>query len=265
VFNRVLIANRGEIAIRIARAASALGMESVAVFAPADALSLHTRFATEAHGIGAGISPRRPIRCAPISTSTRSSRRPRAAAATACTRATASCPRTPPSRSAARRRACASSARRPALGAVRRQGEGAHVRAARSRFRWCPGSDDAAAFRCDATALAQALGYPVMLKAAAGGGGRGMRAVEPAEDLAEAFARCQGEARAAFGDGALFLEKLVVRPRHIEVQVLGDAHGNVVHLFERDCSVQLRNQKVVEIAPAPNLDDACARASWPMR
>ncbi len=94
-----------------------------------------------------------------------------------------------------------------------------------------------------------------MLKASAGGGGRGMRAVTRPEEMDDAFARCQGEAEAAFGDRALFLEKIVPRPRHIEVQVLGDGQGNVVHLFERDCSVQLRNQKVVEVAPAPNLDD----------
>ena len=107
----------------------------------------------------------------------------------------------------------------------------------------------------EAKAKAKAIGYPVMLKASAGGGGRGMRAVTRPEEMDEAFARCQGEAEAAFGDRALFLEKIVPRPRHIEVQVLGDGQGNVVHLFERDCSVQLRNQKVVEVAPAPNLDE----------
>ena len=107
----------------------------------------------------------------------------------------------------------------------------------------------------DAKAKAKAIGYPVMLKASAGGGGRGMRAVTKPEEMDDAFARCQGEAEAAFGDRALFLEKIVPRPRHIEVQVLGDGQGNVVHLFERDCSVQLRNQKVVEVAPAPNLDE----------
>ena len=90
-----------------------------------------------------------------------------------------------------------------------------------------------------------------MLKASAGGGGRGMRIVTDPTEMDEAFARCQGEAQAAFGDNAVFLEKIVPRPRHIEVQILGDGQGNVVHLFERDCSVQLRHQKVVEVAPAP--------------
>ena len=106
----------------------------------------------------------------------------------------------------------------------------------------------------EAVAVARDLGYPVMLKAAAGGGGRGMRAVANASDMPEALARCQSEAEAAFGDRAVFIEKLVKRPRHIEVQILADSNGNVIHLHERDCSVQLRNQKVVEIAPAPDLD-----------
>jgi acetyl/propionyl-CoA carboxylase alpha subunit/acetyl-CoA carboxylase carboxyltransferase component len=106
----------------------------------------------------------------------------------------------------------------------------------------------------DALAVGRDLGYPLMLKASAGGGGRGMRRVDTAAGMVEAFERCRGEAQAAFGDGSLFLERVIDRPRHIEVQVLGDAHGAVVHLHERDCSVQERNQKVVEIAPAPALD-----------
>ena len=108
----------------------------------------------------------------------------------------------------------------------------------------------------EAAKAASEIGYPVMLKAAAGGGGRGMRAVHGPGDVAEAFERCRSEATMAFGDGAVFIERLVERPRHIEVQILADAHGNVVHLHDRDCSVQIRNQKVVEIAPAPGLDAA---------
>src|SRR5205807_3662496 len=111
-----------------------------------------------------------------------------------------------------------------------------------------PGSGTAIASAEEASAVAGELGYPVMLKASAGGGGRGMRLVEGAEQVAEAFERCRSEARAAFGDGSLFVEKVVARPRHIEVQILADAHGNVIHLHERDCSIQSRHQKVVEIA-----------------
>ena len=118
-----------------------------------------------------------------------------------------------------------------------------------------PGSPEAVETADDAAAVAGQLGYPVMLKAAAGGGGRGMRRVDAPGEIEVAYARCRSEAQAAFGDGRLFVEKAVDEPRHIEVQVLADSHGNVVHLFERDCSVQLRHQKVVEIAPAPNLDE----------
>jgi acetyl/propionyl-CoA carboxylase alpha subunit/acetyl-CoA carboxylase carboxyltransferase component len=116
-----------------------------------------------------------------------------------------------------------------------------------------PGSTQALVSVDETLAVAEEIGYPVMLKAAAGGGGRGIRRVDRPGDMAEAFARCQSEAQAAFGDGALFVEKLIVDPRHVEVQILADADGNTVHLFDRDCSVQLRNQKVVEVAPAPGL------------
>ena len=112
------------------------------------------------------------------------------------------------------------------------------------------GSTGAVADAAAAADVAAAVGLPIMLKAAAGGGGRGMRAVDRLEDIAEAFERCSGEAAAAFGDGTVFVERLVDRPRHIEVQVLADRHGSVTHLWERDCSVQQRNQKVIEIAPA---------------
>lgn len=117
-----------------------------------------------------------------------------------------------------------------------------------------PGSVEAVASAKDAATVAAELGYPVMIKASAGGGGRGMRLVEGATELPAAFERCRNEAQAAFGDGTLYIEKALARPRHIEVQILADAHGNVVHLYERDCSVQQRHQKVVEIAPAPGLD-----------
>ena len=114
------------------------------------------------------------------------------------------------------------------------------------------GSDAAVATAADARDAADALGYPVMLKAAAGGGGRGIRSVHSGDDVAEAFERCSSEASGAFGDGSIFVEQLIDRPRHIEVQVLGDG-ATTVHLFERDCSVQLRNQKMVEVAPAVGL------------
>ncbi len=118
------------------------------------------------------------------------------------------------------------------------------------------GSDGAVGSAGEAADVAAGIGYPVMLKAAAGGGGRGMRRVDDAGELSAAFESCQREAAAAFGDGALFVERLVDRPRHVELQILADTAGHVVHLHDRDCSVQLRHQKVVEVAPAPALDDA---------
>ncbi|MFT7648525.1 MAG: acetyl/propionyl-CoA carboxylase alpha subunit/acetyl-CoA carboxylase carboxyltransferase component [Candidatus Poriferisodalaceae bacterium] len=117
-----------------------------------------------------------------------------------------------------------------------------------------PGTVGAVGSAAEAADVIAEIGLPVMMKAAAGGGGRGMREVHEAADVARAFERCSSEAAAAFGNGAVFIEKLIVSPRHIEVQVLGDSTGNIQHLFERDCSVQQRNQKVVEIAPAAGLD-----------
>jgi len=107
----------------------------------------------------------------------------------------------------------------------------------------------------EAAEFCQQYGFPIIIKAAFGGGGRGMRVVTQASELEENFQRATSEALAAFGDGSVFIERFIQRPRHIEVQILGDEHGNVVHLFERDCSVQRRHQKVVEIAPAPNLSE----------
>ena len=250
---RVLISNRGEIAIRIARAAAALGMESVGVYAPADALSLHTRTSTRAEEIGNG-AVRDPVAAyldaeAQVAIAKQTGcdcvhpgygfLAENAPFATLCADAGLAFVGPPPAVLAlfgdkvrARQLACA---------------EGIAV---------VPGSDGAVASVAEASTAAEALGYPVMLKAAAGGGGRGMRVVASEDAMAEAFPRCQSEAQAAFGDGALFVEKHVPRPRHIEVQILADGHGNVVHLHERDCSVQLRHQKVLETAPAPGLDDA---------
>ncbi|HEY3799518.1 MAG TPA: carboxyl transferase domain-containing protein [Caulobacteraceae bacterium] len=251
MFKRVLIANRGEIAIRIARAAAALGVESVAVYAEADALGLHTRIADEARPIGAGGDPVKAYL--------------NVEALIAVARET-SCDCVHPgygflSENAGFAAACAAAGLafigpKPETLALFGDKVAARALAARLSVPTVPGSAEALADAGAARAMADAIGYPVMLKAAAGGGGRGMRRVERGEEMAEAFARCRGEAEGAFGDGALFLEKLVARPRHIEVQMLADATGAAIHLFERDCSVQLRNQKVVEIAPAAGLAPA---------
>jgi acetyl/propionyl-CoA carboxylase alpha subunit/acetyl-CoA carboxylase carboxyltransferase component len=248
VFKRVLIANRGEIAIRIARAAAGLGVDSVAIYPAADSLGLHTRVATESRAIGAAGSD--PVR-AYLDIE----------AIVAAAKA-AKCDCVHPgygflSENAAFAKRCAEEGLtfigpKPETLALFGDKTKARELAQSLGIPVIPGSG-AIATADDAAAVAKDIGYPVMLKAAAGGGGRGMRAVTNAGELVAAFARCQSEAEAAFGDGSVFLEKLVVRPRHIEVQILADASGDVVHLFERDCSVQQRNQKVVEVAPAPGL------------
>ena len=250
---RVLISNRGEIAIRIARAAAALGMESVGVYAPADALSLHTRTSTRAEEIGNGAA-RDPV-AAYLD----------AEAQVAIAKQTG-CDCVHPgygflAENAPFAELCADAGLTfvgppPAVLALFGDKVRARQLARAEGIAVVPGSDGAVASVAEASTAAEALGYPVMLKAAAGGGGRGMRVVASEDAMAEAFPRCQSEAQAAFGDGALFVEKHVPRPRHIEVQILADGQGNVVHLHERDCSVQLRHQKVLETAPAPGLDDA---------
>lgn len=244
---RVLIANRGEIAIRIARAASALGIESVAVYSAADALSLHTRYATEMVQLR-GEDP-----LAPYLDADELLRVAR----------THGCDSVHPgygflAENAAFAEACASDGLvfvGPEPDALALFGDKVRARSLAQSvgIPVVPGSESALVDAEAAARVAGELGYPVMLKASAGGGGRGMRLVPSAIELPQHFERCKAEALAAFGNGAVFVEKAVMTPRHIEVQILGDTFGNVVHLFERDCSVQRRNQKVVEIAPAPNL------------
>lgn len=250
---RVLISNRGEVAIRIAKAASALGLESVAVYPPADSLSLHTRVTTEAREIG------------PPGGGANDALRAYLDAETLVQTAKLSgCDSVHPgygflSEDADFAALCASAGLTfvgPSPAALSLFGDKLRARqlAQSLDIPVVPGSAQALKSATEAEEFARDLGYPVMLKAAGGGGGRGMRVVEGPEGMAEAFDRCRSEAEAAFGDGAVFIEKLVQRPRHIEVQILADAAGNVVHLHERDCSVQLRHQKVVEVAPAPALD-----------
>ena len=248
---RVLIANRGEIAIRIANAAAALGLESVAVHAPADVRSLHTRAATVARALGE-------VAGNPVGAYLDIDALLAIAAETGC-----DCVHPGYgflAESAAFAERCAAAGLvfvGPPPAALALFGDKVRARAfaAELEIPVVPGSAAPIGSGAEAAERAAALGYPVLLKAAAGGGGRGMREVASAAAMAEAFARCQSEAQAAFGDGAVFVEKLIARPRHIEVQVLADQAGQVLHLHERDCSIQLRHQKVVEVAPAPNLDD----------
>ncbi|MEM7254329.1 MAG: biotin carboxylase N-terminal domain-containing protein, partial [Pseudomonadota bacterium] len=250
---RVLIANRGEIAIRIASAAHGLGLESVAVYPTVDQYSLHTRSATTSVELPLTSSGQPVDAYLSIDAILDAAKRTHCD----CIHPGYGFLSENPEFAAACHRAGLTFIG-PSADALALFGDKVRARqqAMGLDIPVVPGSESALTKADDAVALANELGFPVMLKAAAGGGGRGMRAVESADDLNDAFARCQSEAQAAFGNGALFMEKLVVNPRHIEVQVLADEHGNAIHLHERDCSIQLRNQKVVEIAPAPNLDPA---------
>jgi acetyl/propionyl-CoA carboxylase alpha subunit/acetyl-CoA carboxylase carboxyltransferase component len=258
LFKRVLIANRGEIAIRVARAASALGVESVSVYAPADALSLHTRVTTEARALATSQA----AASDPVGAYLDIEALIEAAKATRCDSVHPGYGFLSENSGFAKRcseEGIAFIGPQPETLALFGDKTQARELARSLGIPIIPGSARSIASAEEAMAVADKIGYPVMLKAAAGGGGRGMRAVASADEMASAFARCQSEASAAFGDGSVFVEKLLARPRHIEVQVLADGRGDIVHLYERDCSVQLRNQKVVEIAPAPGLETALRR------
>ncbi len=258
-FRKVLIANRGEIAVRLIRACRELGMGSVAVFSEADANAMHRRLADEAHILGPApasesyLSVERLVSI--IERSGAEAVHPgygflseSAAFARSVERAGAVWVGPPPE----------------AMDLV-----GDKVRAKelarRADVPTVPGFEEEGADEERLAERADRLGYPVLVKASAGGGGRGMRAVARPEDFAEAVRGAKREAEAAFGDGSVFLEKLVENPRHVEVQVIGDRYGNVVHLGERECSIQRRHQKVVEEAPSPALDtnlreEICAAA-----
>ena len=250
-FKRVLIANRGEIAIRIAKAATALGIESVAVHAPVDRWSLHTRIATQARQLPSGNDD--------------AVKAYLDAGALIETALETGCDCVHPgygflAENAPFAELCKAQGIAfigPPAEALTLFGDKVRARAlaASLDIPVVPGGAAAVTAWQEAAEAAEEIGYPVMLKAAAGGGGRGMRAVASPEEMRGAFDRCRGEAEAAFGNPSLFVEKLIPRPRHIEVQILADSQSQVVHLFERDCSVQLRNQKLIETAPAPGLDD----------
>lgn len=244
-FRRVLIANRGEIAVRIARAAREAGIESVAISTRADASSLHTRVTDRAVEVPGGPIDGYLDVDAVVGHAVE-----------------LGCDAVHPgygflSENPVFARACEANGVSfvgPPPHALELFGDKAAARrlAVECGVSTVPGSAEAVTSAQAATAVADAVGFPVMLKACAGGGGRGMRRVDSAAQMDDAFASARREALAAFGDGSLLVEKLVVAPRHIEVQILGDAE-TVVHLWERDCSLQRRNQKLVEVAPAPNL------------
>ncbi|MDE2362948.1 MAG: ATP-grasp domain-containing protein [Hyphomicrobiales bacterium] len=248
MFKKILIANRGEIAIRISRAAAALGIASVAVYSDDDAQSLHVRKADEAHALGRSGVPAYLDRARIIAIAKETG-----------------CEAIHPgygflAENAVFARAVAEAGLKfvgPTPEALDLFGDKMRARALAQDV-GVPVIEGAAAHRPeDVVAFLDELGgAPLMLKAIAGGGGRGMRVVRRPEDAADAFARCQSEAATAFGDGSLYAERLVESARHIEIQILGDSHGGLTHFGERECTIQRRNQKLIEIAPSPFLTPA---------
>ncbi len=244
MFKKILIANRGEIALRVICACKELGIRTVAVYSQADRHALHVRFADEALCIG---PPRPTDSYLNI---------PAVVSAAELTNVDAIHPGYGfLSENANFAEVCETSRIKfigPRPEVIRLMGEKERAReAARSiGLPVLPGSEGVLKDEAEAIAVAAAVGYPVMVKASAGGGGRGMRVVRGAAELPGLFSAAQAEAASAFGSGDLYLEKLVERPRHIEFQVLGDEHGRVIHLSERECSVQRRHQKLIEESPA---------------
>jgi len=248
---KLLVANRGEIAIRICRAATELGLGTVAVYSNEDRFALHRFKADESYLIGKGKGP--------IEAYLAIDEIVRVALETGC-----DCVH-PGYGFLAENPEFADAVRAaglvfigPSSDVMRLLGNKVAARrlAEQAKVPVMPATGPLPADLDECRALADAIGYPLMLKASWGGGGRGMRVVESAADLGELVTVARREAKAAFGNDEVYLEKLVRRARHVEVQILGDAQGHLIHLFERDCSVQRRNQKVVERAPAPYLDAA---------
>jgi acetyl-CoA carboxylase biotin carboxylase subunit len=244
MFDKVLIANRGEIALRIVRACRELKIKTVAVFSEADRESLHVRLADE----GVCIGP------PPAAMSYRNI--PRILAAAEVTNATAIHPGygflAENAQFAEAVAAAGFTFIGPTPDMIRQMGDKAEARKLMSQagLPTIPGSKDVLTDVDEAISLATDIGYPVIIKASAGGGGRGMRVAMDEKSLRNGFMIAQAEAEAAFGNGAVYLEKYLVKPRHIEFQLLGDQHGSCIHLGERECSIQRNNQKLIEESPS---------------
>ncbi len=254
MFKRILIANRGEIACRIIKTARRMGIETVAVYSEADRNALHVEMADEAVLIGPPAAAESYLLIDRI--------------IDACRKTGAEAVH-PGYGFLSEREAFPKALADagivfigPNPGAIAAMGDKIESKkaAAKAKVSTVPGflgviEDDKHAVR-----IADEIGYPVMIKASAGGGGKGMRIAHSTAEVAEGFNLAKAEAKASFGDDRVFIEKFIVNPRHIEIQVLGDKHGNVIYLGERECSIQRRNQKVIEEAPSPLLDEATRRA-----
>ncbi len=250
MFKRILIANRGEIACRIIKTARKMGIETVAVYSEADKDALHVEMADTAILIGPP---------------------PAAQSYLIIDKIIAACKETgaeavhPGYGFLSEREAFPKALGEdgivfigPNPGAIAAMGDKIESKkaAAAAKVSTVPGHLGVIADEKEAVKIANDIGYPVMIKASAGGGGKGMRIAWSESEVAEGFARSKSEAKSSFGDDRMFIEKFIVDPRHIEIQLLGDKHGNVIYLGERECSIQRRNQKVIEEAPSPLLDEA---------
>lgn len=245
LFKKILIANRGEIALRIIRACRELGIKSVAVYSEADGDSLPTRLADESICIGSAPAAKSYLNI------------PNIIAAAEVSGADAIHPGygflAENAKFAEICKSCDLVFVGPDAEVISRMGDKSAAKTAMGKagLPTIPGSDGPISSEKEALRTAEQFGYPVIVKASAGGGGRGMRGAADEKELVQALSMAKSEALAAFGDGTVYLEKFISHPRHIEVQLLGDNHGNVVHFGERDCSIQRRHQKLIEEAPSP--------------
>jgi len=254
MFQKILVANRGEIALRVIRACRDLGIQVAVVYSEADRGAPYLELADQAICIGPGPAPESYLKI------------PRIIAAAEVARAQAIHPGygflSENSKFAEQCRESGIEFIGPPVSAMEKLGnkDKAKELARAARVPTVPGSDGIVTSDEEALRVARAAGYPVLIKAAAGGGGKGMRLVREEAALLPMLHQARAEAEAAFKDGSVFIEKYLERPRHVEVQILGDQYGNVIHLFERDCSLQRRHQKLVEESPAPHLPDSVRQA-----
>lgn len=254
MFNKILIANRGEIALRVIRTCREMGIKTVAVYSEADRDSLHVKFADEAICIGPPSSKESYLNI------------PRIIAAAELTNADAIHPGYGfLAENAEFSEICFDSKIKfigPSPQMINEMGDKVYAKETmrKSNVPIVPGSDGVVTNFEDAKVISAGIGYPVLIKASAGGGGKGMRIVNSEDEIETAFNMASNEALNAFNNGAVYIEKFVEQPRHIEIQILGDQYGNVVHLGERDCTIQRRHQKLIEESPSPFITDEIREA-----
>src|SRR5213596_1101329 len=253
MFKRILIANRGEIACRIIKTAHRMGIGTVAVYSEADRDALHVEMADDAVLIGPPAAAESYLSMEKIIEACRQTGAQAVHPGYGFLSEREAFPRA--------LEAAGIVFIGPNPDAIAAMGDkiASKKAAAKAKVSTVPGHLGVIEDETHAVKIAEEIGYPVMIKASAGGGGKGMRIAYSSDEIAEGFARARSEAKSSFGDDRVLIEKFIVDPRHIEIQVLGDKHGNVIHLGERECSIQRRNQKVVEEAPSPLIDAATRR------